>query len=352
MSETYWVHVPSVGEYNTARPLLELIKKRGNRLVVSFFSPRAREFLGRQNLPDEVYKLPFPFGGNIERFVKRVKPGTFILVESDRFPALLGAKVGRKFVVNARMSERSFKFLKLLRFFYKPLFNSFNLIGCKDRENCNRFANLGVEKKRLKVCGNLKVVFTPPKGKIEITLPPKAFVIVAGSTHKGEEEVWFRAFKEIKKKILNAVLIVAPRHIERGKEVFLLSKSFGFKTALRSKTKNLKGEVLVVDTLGELVAFYQLSHISFVGGSLVPIGGHNLLEPAYFSKPTLYGPFVDKFRDLEEILNSLGLGFKVEKERDIYETVLKLHKEGVKPKGDLKEISQKVLNCYKNLLGL
>jgi len=346
--KTLWVHVPSVGEYNTVKPLLEKLKEN-HRIVLTYFSPRAENFLEKQQLPNEVYKLPFPLGKRIQKFADTIKPDIFILTESDRFPALLSVKVPRKFIVNARISEKSFKFLKLLKFLYEKYLNSFDLIVCKDGESYKRFISLGVEQSRLKVCGNLKAVF---KTDVEIDLEkPKRFIFTAGSTHRGEEEEIFRAFKIIKEKIPNAFLIVAPRHIERAKEVYGKAVSFfpNLKVGLGSEG-NFNVDILIVDTLGELLKFYAISDVTFVGGSLIPIGGHNLLEPAYFSKPVLYGPYIQKFLDLEEILRRLGLGFKVSGAEDIAKTVLEIYKKGVNPKGNLKEISQKVLNCYLELI--
>jgi 3-deoxy-D-manno-octulosonic-acid transferase len=349
----YWVHVPSVGEYNTVKPLLEEIKRQNHHLLVTYFSPRAEEFLKGQTLPDKVLRLPFPVKWNIDRFLEREKPDVFILVESDRFPALLTAKVPKKFVVNARISEKSFRLLSFFKPFYHKWFNTFDKILCKDEETKEKFLKLGVSKEKLTVCGNLKAVFKPTLKGVNIEFPPDSFVFVAGSTHRGEEEIVLSAFGEFKKEFPKSVLVLAPRHIERSKEVYdLIKERFPkFKVQYRSHTEGLfRGDILLVDTLGELLSFYKKGNAAFVGGSLVPIGGHNILEPAYFGKPVLYGPHIGKFKDLEKLLKELGLAFPVKGKGDITKTLKRLVKEKLTPKGNLREISERALNCYKRVL--
>jgi len=349
----FWVHVPSVGEYNTVKPLLEEIKSTNHHLLVTYFSPRAEEFLKRQTLPDRVRKLPFPLGWKINRFLSEEKPDVFILVESDRFPALLTAKVPKKFVVNARIGEKSFKLLKVLKPLYRRWFNTFDKILCKDEETKDKFLRLGVDERKLTVCGNLKAVLRPKGVSANVEFPQGVFVFTAGSTHKGEEEIVLSAFGEFKKRFPQSVLVLAPRHIERVGEILkLLREKFPqFNTALRSKTEGLfTGDVLLVDTLGELLYFYSKSNAALVGGSFVPIGGHNILEPAYFGKPVLYGPHIEKFKDLEKLLKELGLAFPVKGKEEIVRTLTEIAKNPPVPKGDLKKISERVLGCYKKVL--
>jgi len=353
--DTVWVHTPSVGEYNTVKPLLELLKRKNHRLVLTYSSPRASGFLSNQSLPDEVVHLSIPtlvWGKNLDRFLEVYKPDVLILVESDRYPALLSAKVEKKFIVNARISDRSFSFLKLFKNLYAKLFNGFDKILCKDRKNCAKFRSLGVNPKILTPCGNLKAVFSPKAVNPPISC--EGFVITAGSTHRGEEKILLDAFGEIKKRIPSAVLILAPRHPQRAKEVFNLARSKfpNAKLLLRSQlfSPHFGGDILIVDTLGELLGFYKIASVTFVGGSLVPIGGHNLLEPAYFGKPVMFGPFVGKFTDLAELLRDIGLAYPVRGVRDIVQTVVEIYRRGVPQGGNLQGISHRVLECYRREL--
>jgi len=349
-----WVHTPSVGEFNTVKPLLEKLKDENTSLVLTYFSPRASDYLKRQTLPDAVFRLPLPLSPFINRFVEGIKPDVLIIVEGDRFPALYSAPVAKKFVVNARMSERSFNFLKRLKFLFKKPLRSIDLYLCKTFEDCLRFKRLGVPEQKLKVCGNLKAV--PPKGieQIEpkILFPADSFVFTAGSTHPGEEEFLLPALDLLFKRIPGFKAVIAPRHIERAQRVMeLLKNAFPEKRIyLRSEVKDGKtfeGDILVVDTLGELLSFYKASNATFVGGTVNPkVGGHNLLEPAYFGKPVLFGKYIHKVKDLAEILNSLGLGFQVVSPVDLAEKVIKLHKFETPKENPLRELGEKILNCY------
>ena len=347
-----WVHTPSVGEYITATPLLKYLKEQNHKLLITYSSPRARDFMEKQTLGDVYIHLPIwglVFGYSVRSLIKKFNPQALILVESDRYPSLSGVEISRKIVINARISGKSFKFLKTFRFLYGKLFENFDKILCKDEETRKKFIELGVSPARLKVCGNLKVVFNPTVKSADIFLKNQKEVLVAGSTHRGEEEIIFSAFGKVKKAFPQAVLVVAPRHIRRSKEVYKLAKEKfpNLKVSLRTEVKGYyDGDILIVDTLGELIHFYKLSTVSFVGGSLIPVGGHNLLEPAYFGKPVLFGPYVEKFADLVELLEALNLAFPVKGEKDFSETVIRLFKNPPPPKGDLKEISKRVLDCY------
>ncbi|NPA14685.1 MAG: glycosyltransferase [Aquificae bacterium] len=345
----YWVHTPSVGEFVTVRPLLEEIKKRNHKLVITYFSPRAKEFMEKQSLPDLVYPLPLPVGFLLKKFLERIKPDVFLLVESDRFPSLLRIEVEEKYIVNARLSDKSFRFLKRFAFIFKPALETFDLIICKDEETKEKFLSLGIDKKKLTVCGNLKVAGLTDGKNLNITFSKGGKIFVAGSTHHGEEEIILKAFKEVKKNIPNLILVLVPRHIERvEKEIKPLLEKEGLKYTLRSSLKEepFKGDVLVVDTLGELKSFYKIADVAFVGGTLVPVGGHNLLEPAYFGKPTIFGPYTWKFVDLEKLLKEWGLGFPVKDERELKETLLRLLKNPPQPKGDIKKVANQILDCY------
>ena len=325
-------------------------------MVITYSSPRADGLMKKQHLA-EVY-IRFPLWGlvtgtSVKRFLQKYGPEAFILVESDRYPALLGAKVPRKIIVNARMGDKSYKFLRILRGLYRPLLSQFDVILCKDRNTFERFLSLGVSPGRLKVCGNLKAVFKPTLKEVGITFPPDRKVITAGSTHKGEEEIVLYAFGEIKGKVPDAVLVIAPRHIERSKEVFKLAKGLfpHLSISLRSEVKGtFGGDILVVDTLGELLHFYKHSAVTFVGGSLVPVGGHNLLEPAYFGKPVMFGPHIDKFEDLVSLLEEVGLAFPVKSKEDFAKTALSLIENPPPPRGNLKAISEGVFRCYTETL--
>ncbi len=346
--ETVWIHTPSVGEFRTVKPLLERFPE-DLKLVHSFSSPRGEEFFKKNLSQQTVYKLFPPLGFKVKKLLKEQKPDYLLLVESDRYPALLGAKVERKFLINARLSDRSYRLIKFLKPLFVPKLNTFEAILCKDSETCEKFRSLGVKSSILHPCGNLKVVMKPPEGEPNITFPKEVKLFVAGSTHEGEERIVLSAFRKIKERFPKAVLVIAPRHISRSGKVLSLARELlpDAKTLLRSRVKGtFEGDILIVDTLGELLQFYKLADIAFVGGSLVKVGGHNILEPAYFGKPTLYGPFIFKFKDLEKVLKSLGLAFPVRDERELFQKAVEILENPPKAEGNLTLLSKEVLSCY------
>jgi len=349
-----WIHTPSVGEYITAKPLLKYLKQKGFNLIISYSSPRAQSFMKKQTLGERYIRFSIKdlvWGYPVKRFISEISPHLFIVVESDRYPSLWGAPVPFKMLVNARISIKSFRFMKTFRFIYRNLLNSFNEILCKDINACQRFQELGVSKEKLRLCGNLKLIYSPPDKEINIFFPKERKVFVAGSTHNGEERIIFKAFAKLKRKFPNSVLVIAPRHIDRAFHILQLARQYFpyLKISLRSKEKGLyAGDILIVDTLGELYHFYKLSSVSFVGGSLVPVGGHNLFEPAFFGKPVLFGPYVEKFLDLVKILEKIGLAFPIKDESDIFKTTLQLFEKPPLFKINPAQISKQTFLCYKN----
>ncbi len=346
-----WLHCASVGEFLTAKPLAEKLKENLQKsLVITYSSPRAEDFLKNQPLADAVFPLPFPFGGFIRRFAQKLSPSLLLVAEGERYPELLKAPVKRKFLVNARLGDGSYRLLKLLSPIFLPALNSLNAILVKSEEDYRRFLSLGVDKGKLHLCGNLKAVV--PEG-VERIRPPVEFrktskVFVLGSIHPGEEKYFLQPLKRLLER-WDLTIVVVPRHIENAKWFLdLFEKSLGVKGELRSRVgRKFDGKLLVVDTLGELKGFYKTADITFVGGSFIrKVGGHNLLEPAYFEKPVLYGPFIQKQKDLEPILRRLGLGFKVSSAEEFEEVSEIVLKNPPKAAMSLKELGEKILSCY------
>ncbi len=332
LQNSVWFHCASVGEFNTALPVIKEVKKRFP-VVLTYFSPRAEEYLKKKKeFYDFLHPLPLDIPFLIRKFERMINPRLLIVVEREFWPSLLMFTKTKKILINA-YSKGNF-----LEKFLSP---HYDLIITRTEEDKKKFESYGC--KKVKVCGNLKLVFED-MGLKNIEIPKDKKIVVAGSTHEGEEEIILKAFKNLK----NTRLIIAPRHIRRSNEVLKLAKSFGFKVSLRTKETKGDWEVLIVDTLGELRSFYALSDVSIVGGTFVNIGGHNLLEPAFFKKPVIFGKYTHKVKDLEEILVRYGYGFKVENEEELTITLKKLLTEDFRPLVDLKELSERVKNCYLN----
>lgn len=324
-----WIHTASVGEFNTALPLVRELKKE-HKVLITYFSPRARSYL--ESLFEEydaLYPLPADLPCLIKKFEKKINPKALIILEREFWFSLIKFTKAKKILLNAYAKNTALERL---------LAKEFSLIVTRTKKDEELFKSFGA--KKVITCGNLKLIYEHTPKSLNI---PLGNYVVAGSTHEGEEELILRAFKELN--LRDFKLIVAPRHVERSKKVKELSESFGLKTSLYSQA-NGDWEVLVVDKLGLLRDLYSYAKVAIVGGTFVPVGGHNLLEPAYYNIPVVFGKYTQKVEDLKEVLQSLGLGFQVQSEEELKETLKHLVFEFKKPPVDLKEVGKKVKECY------
>ena len=326
-----WVHCASVGEYNTFSPIMKEIRKNFF-VLLTYFSPRAKEFLaglrssGKGEF-DEVFPLPFDLPHLISRFVKTVNPVALIIVERELWYFLISVPECRKILVNARVKGGCMERL---------LLKKFDLIltrGDPPGNLDNAFR-----------CGNLKVVQEIEDGGIYLPLREGFKLIVAGSTREGEEELILDSFMKVREKE-KVLLAVAPRHISRSGDLLRLAEDRGLKAVLRSELEGEDWDVLILDRLGELRGFYRISDLAIVGGTFVNVGGHNIIEPAYYGKRVIYGPYTHKVEDLREIIEPMNLGFKTDKD-SLAEMILRLLRNPPPVKGDLITEGKKVKECY------
>lgn len=328
-----WFHTASVGEFNTAKPLLKRLYK-DHHITLTYFSPRAKRYLQSQEDKGyfhELYRLPLDFPPFVKSFEERIRPSAILIMERELWPFLLLSTKAPKVWLNAYTKGGLLERL---------LSKRFSLILAREERDAEKFRSYGISE--VFACGNLKFVLEEPP-LVEIKLETSK-LLVAGSTHPGEEEVIKRVYERLVKELKEVKLLIAPRHISRATEVLRLFQNLG--ASLRSKEEE-GWNVLVLDTLGELFSLYRYAKVSFVGGTLVPVGGHNLLEPAYFGKPVLYGPYTHKVGELRAFLEKIGLGFCVRDEEELYKTALELlGEEDTKKHTTLKEHAQKVLECY------
>ena len=331
--EVLWVHCASVGEFNTFKPILKELKN-SHRIALTYFSPRAKEFLESQSgFYDLLFPLPLDLPFLIRKFESLLKPKALIVVERELWFSLIKFTRTKKILVNAYAKGGLME---------KLLIPEFQLIVAREEEDRKLFIEEGA--KRVEVCGNLKFVQDSDFKPVSLNVPEGYKVFVAGSVREGEEEFILRAFLKVREKI-PLKLIAAPRHIKRARNIKTLAESMGLRVSLRSSGDE-SWDVLVVDTLGELRAIYSLADVTFVGGTMVSVGGHNLLEPAYLGKPVIFGKHTHKVRELESLLTSKGYGFKVGDEGDLTATLERLLREGFSPSEDLRELSIKVKECY------
>lgn len=324
-----WFHAASVGEVNASVMLLEKIRERwpDKKLLVSTFTPSgnraAREKLlevisqesGVRRIADEVIFLPLDLPFVVGRVLKMVNPSMLILMETELWPNLI-TKAGRMgipvIMVNGRISDMSYGKYWFISPLLKKVFKSVTLFFMQSEGDAQRIITLGAEPSKVSVTGNIKFDIRLPINEIPFMNDWNGPVFVAGSTHRGEEAQILDIYKDLQGRYGSMKLILAPRHLERIREVREILAEEGLQYVRRSEVSDIIGSsILLLDTLGELASFYKYGNIVFIGGSLVPVGGHNLLEPAILGKPVLFGPYMENFRDIAQILVDSGGGVRV-----------------------------------------
>ncbi|MFH0739011.1 MAG: 3-deoxy-D-manno-octulosonic acid transferase [Candidatus Omnitrophota bacterium] len=308
-----WIHAVSLGEAVLIKGLLRELRLAfpNKRFIISTVTPTGNKIAkGVADKGDFVTYLPLDLSFIINNFIKRVNPSLFIVAETEIWPNLLNSLHKRRIpiiAVNARISDNSFKGYYGIKFLIKPILNKVSLFCTQSEHDARRLAHLGVEKSRLCVTGNMKFDLKPQELKFKpsgLRLKFEEQLWVCGSTHPGEEEIILAVYKELLEDFSDLRLLLAPRHPERSSEVASLAQSLGFK-AIKTSSGEQPGEdlkvVYILDSVGELLSFYSIAHIVFVGGSLVKKGGHNILEPAALGKPIIFGAQMFNFRDIAQL---------------------------------------------------
>jgi len=310
--ETIWLHAVSVGEVGVAKTLLSALPP-DSRALVTTITPTGQE-RARTELSDRatVAYLPFDLGFAVSRFLHRFSPRALVLVEGDLWPLLLQRTRQRGIpvaVVNGRISDRSYRRMRRLRPLLGPLLRPIDSFGMQTEEDRRRLIALGVPKERVVRTGNLKFDSAAPATNPELLEKVRGLagdrpVLLAGSTMKAEEELVLEAFRKVNGK-QSALLILAPRHPERWNEVEILARESGLRVARRSAlaTAPASPDVLILDSMGELAGLYAAGIGAFIGGTLVPTGGHNPLEPAFHGIAIAAGPSMDNFREIEQMFD-------------------------------------------------
>jgi 3-deoxy-D-manno-octulosonic-acid transferase len=342
--ESIWIHAVSVGEALTARALAEDLKARYPRLRLFLSTTTiAGQQVARRSLPhvDAVFYFPFDWTFTSRRTLNLVNPRMFIMMETEIWPNLLRLcrKRGVKTVViNGRISSRSYPRYRLIRPFFRRVLADVDRFCMQSEESARRLIDLGADPARVTVTGSLKFdsleIPTPtshgkPRDRVLrfFRLSANRPVIVAGSTMRGEETAILRAFARVKTTMVSAMLVLAPRQPERFGEVERMAREAGFVATRRSELPidaEPRADVVVLDSMGELAQLYQLATAVFVGGSLVDHGGHNILEPAVFGKPIVFGPHMQNFGEIADAFVTNGAAVQVQTERELDEVLLGL----------------------------
>jgi 3-deoxy-D-manno-octulosonic-acid transferase len=311
-----WIHAVSVGEVMAVSGLVSELRKRysQHRVVVSTTTDTGQRLASKHFGEDNVFYFPMDFGFAIRPYLQLLRPELIVIAETEFWPNFLRlahAAGTRIAVVNARISDRSFPRYRRWRFLLAGVLRVVDLFLAQTEEDALRLHAIGAPGERVQVSGNLKFDLPPPAmppivASLRAALGDAGPVIVCGSTVEGEEPLLLRAFEDILASDPQAVMILAPRRPERFAEVARLLESLGIRSWKRSlwNGEALAGGVLLVDTIGELAALYSLADIAFVGGSLVPRGGHNIIEPAQHGIATVVGRHTENFRDIVRLFQS------------------------------------------------
>lgn len=335
-----WIHALSVGEVISSVPLVREMRRRFPEWVIIYSASTAtgertaRRKLG--DITDFIISFPVDIFWSVQRVIKKVKPDLFIIIETDLWPNLL-SELSRRgipiLLLNGRISESSFKRYKTFSWFFRPMFSLINYFAMQSGEDEEKMIKLGMVRQRIRSIGNLKFDQEPVASCEEemeqlrqtLHMLTKRRVFIAGSTHEGEEEIILSAYSKLLSAYPDLFLLVAPRDPGRADAVKKLAQSAGLNMHKKSELSLLaadrKVQAVVLDTLGELSKLYALATVAFVGGSLVPERGHNILEVAAHSKPVLFGPHMEDFKEAATAFMKNGSGFMVANEYDLATTL-------------------------------
>ena len=368
-----WVHALSVGEVTSAAGLLAGLRHRYPQgcLVLSTTTASGERVAWMQlsSLTDAIIASPLDLPWVVNRFIRNIDPDLFILVETDFWPNWLSRLRSAQvplLLVNGRISDGSFQRYYRFRFFFRSIFGLFSRLAMQTQADARKMAALCPCADRIEVLGNLKYI--PPVqtnnlDRHDLGIASGRPVWVCGSTHEGEEEVILAVFRQLRQRIADLFLVLAPRDVARSASILHMARSMGLVPRRRTEPPPTAGEDLVVlDTLGELSGCYHVGQVAFVGGSLVAAGGHNPLEAARARVPVLFGPHMEDFEEIATDLIHAGGARMVHSREELLEAVAQIlldstrqrHMQACLAHAGLAwgQSLQAHLNCIDQLLGL
>jgi 3-deoxy-D-manno-octulosonic-acid transferase len=347
-----WIHSVSVGEFNAMRPLIEKLHAEMPDMPIMVSTTTltgqtlAQERVGRFA---RVFYFPFDLPFATSKWLDTLKPQLVVIAETELWPGFLqqcrrrGIKV---MLANGRMSPKSFKSYQRYKFFFGPALRNYTRIGAQSENEAARYRAVGGEKLAVSVTGNMKLDGLSTEGdtivdhlRTKVNISQDDFVVVAGSTHDGEETALIEAQNQLLTAYSNSLntakplpkprLIIAPRHPERFEKVVELVSASGFKPKRFSKDEQFSDDkdIYILDGLGQLARYYSLATVGFVGGTIANVGGHNLLEPYAYSVPTCCGPHIHKTKDIANALLELGALVMVQNKEQLAARLLEFQKD-------------------------
>jgi len=340
-----WIHGASVGEIITAKSIVEKIDREFPEWETFISTTTNTGYsVAKQNFSGKpIFYFPVDLSWITRKVLRRIRPSCIILIELEIWPNFLVSVYEENIpliIVNGRISNKSFKAYRIISrisgAFYNSLTNKMNTYCARTELDAQRFRDLGISSEQVFVTGTMKYdnipTHTNENSKNELAdlfrIKDNDLILIGGSTHEGEEEILLRIFERLSKTYPNLRLIIAPRHIERTRDVSRLIEKKGFTPVLKTSVdssnyswQNSKKEIILIDTVGDLEKIYALSDYVFVGKSLVPSGGQNMMEPAGLGKPVVFGPHVFNFKEEVDMLLRNDAAKMVETEDELCETI-------------------------------
>ncbi|MEY4210299.1 MAG: hypothetical protein RLZ92_678, partial [Pseudomonadota bacterium] len=336
-----WFHAVSVGEAEAAFPLIKSMQSQhpAQRFLVTTTTPTgsARVQAVLADSVEHVY-LPYDLPVIVARFLRHFQPQIAVIMEKEVWPNLFAACAAEQiplYVINARLSAKSAKAYKKIPALIKPALACIQQIATQTEDDQQRFIDIGASAQQVAVLGNIKFDLSIEPATIAAGLALKQnsfagrFVWIIASTHQGEEEILLALYPALKAQIKNLLLVIAPRHPERFEPVKKLCEKQGLSVVMRSENRLVdeRCDVYVADSIGELKMLYAAADLAFVGGSLVPVGGHNVLEPAAVGVPVLFGPQMFNFQEIAEQMLKAGAAVQCDDDLAIAKVVLHIHED-------------------------
>jgi 3-deoxy-D-manno-octulosonic-acid transferase len=333
LQNSIWVHAVSVGEVKAVEKLVEGLRREfpNKPLVVSTATP-AGQVLARQrrDIIDHTFYFPIDLPWCVARSLNRIHPEMVIIAETEIWPNFLRAcrnRGTRVLMINGRISDKSFARYWIVRHWLRRVFEDYTIMGMQSETDRQRIEAIGADPQKVTVFGNLKYDVVPTTKPLDPNLVrflgDWRRIWIAASTMPGEDDLLLDAYSELHKNHADLKLIIAPRHAERFNAVEELVKSRGYSCVRRTQLGQT-GTVLILDTIGELAAVLEYATVVFMGGSLVPKGGHNILEPARQRKPIIFGPHMENFRDMTRLFMDAGAAIQIQNASQLAPSIEKL----------------------------
>ena len=339
--DVIWFHAVSVGEAEALFPLVRHIQKQhpDAKLLITTTTPTgsARVKAVMQDSVAHVY-LPYDVPDAINRFMRCFKPKLAVIMETEIWPNLFagcGKNAIPLYIINARLSEKSSRGYRKIPALVHPALAQVSVIATQTQDDANRFIAIGAAIEKVNTLGNIKFDVEIPPSTLAQGLQIKAdlfegrFVWLIASTHKDEEAVFLELYTEIKQKIPELLLVIVPRHPERFADVKKLCEQFQLAVVMRTTGARAYTEtdVYLVDTMGELKALYAAADVAFVGGSMVPVGGHNILEAAAVGVPVMFGPYMENFKEIARGVLSHDAAIQCQNKDELVKIILSLYQQ-------------------------